>query len=358
VAQSLYWQTGMLTYLAPLALLTVYLGVFVYALRRHSQGRILRLLFIVIALLAFIAGGFSEPYAALQIGGLSMLAIISILYAPPSFRRAALMLAIAGVMGAILAFSIVVLAPGNKSRVSTLPPPPPLASVIKSSAVYTLYFIETHTRRSRGVTLLSLVFPAWLAFVLHYWSSKNTANPLASSLRIGTVLKMLVLFLVGGFILIVVCFVPGFHALSEALPLRAHIVPKFVLTSLIVCWSFLAGLALWNAFATSRKLKWCFLLAASATVVVLLLISPLAAARRTLALGSKASLYASKWDVLDKEISAAKNMGATDLTIPKIDLIEWELGFGRPDLQPSNEPTAGQNRCLAKYYGLNSITAK
>jgi hypothetical protein len=99
VVQSLYWQSGMLTYTLPLILLTIYLGVLgrVLGLRRPVEAASLPMFAAFV--LTVIAGGFSEAYASMQTSGLLIGAVVCYKGAPGTLRRAALPLVIAGLAG-------------------------------------------------------------------------------------------------------------------------------------------------------------------------------------------------------------------------------------------------------------------
>jgi hypothetical protein len=364
IVQSLYWQAGMLSYLAPLIMLTGWIGVLVYALRKRSTGRSHKLLILIVFVLTFISAGLSEAYAFLQLGVLGILTLIYWVYFSRDLKRIALPLILAGFLGGGIAFLIVFTAPGNKGRQATLPPPSSPVLAVKSSLSYTLNFAERHSRRSRAVTLLCLIFPAWLALMLYYTDTdkidtdehtdKNNPSH-ESDLNIKTALKIVGLCIACGFFLIFTCFVPAFYALSEALPLRAQILSKFVLVSFMVFAGWIFARALINTFAGNRKFKSIGLVAASAAVVILLVISPIIAAKNTFALGNKAKDYAVKWDAINRQLAEAKNSGESDAVIPKVTADEFDLGYGRPDLQPADKPHDGPNYCIEIYYGLDSV---
>jgi hypothetical protein len=90
----------------------------------------------------------------------------------------------------------------------------------------------------------------------------------------------------------------------------------------------------------------------------LMIASPVASARHTFALRFKASDYATRWDDLDRQIRLSRTQGAKELVLPRFNASEWELGFGRSDLLPTPDPREPQNRVLAAYYGLDTITFK
>ncbi|MFL6257036.1 MAG: DUF6056 family protein [Pyrinomonadaceae bacterium] len=352
VAQSLYWQTGMLTYLAPLIFFTANVGLAASSVRREP-GRAALWRVGLCALLALVAGGFSEVSAVLQLGGLSLLLAASLLRARGLRSRAARALIVAGFVGALAALLLVALAPGNEVRQGLGPTHSGLFWSVESACRYALYFFEQHTRRWRGAALLCFALPAVLALSagasrLGQFRETPCARRLLGLLAGGTA---------AGFALIVLCFIPGFYAQSEALPRRAHIVPKFVLVCLNVYWGALAGLALLKA-TRGRKALPRIRLAGWCAVAALLFVSAAASARRTFAHGARARAYAERWDEAERQIRAAVAAGARDVTVRAIEGEEWELGFGRPELRLSRDPLAPQNVAAARYYGLDSIKAE
>jgi hypothetical protein len=70
--QSVYWQTGMLTYTAPLLLLTVYAGFLGSRVNREIPSRHGPTALLTGAGLPFLIAGFSETSAALIVGALAL----------------------------------------------------------------------------------------------------------------------------------------------------------------------------------------------------------------------------------------------------------------------------------------------
>lgn len=352
VVQSLYWQTGMLTYLVPLIFITANAALVASSIKgepvRAAPWRIG-----LCALLALAAGGFSEVSAVLQLGGISLLLAASLVRARGLCSRDTRALIIACFVGALAALLLVALAPGNGVRRELGGAPASLPWSIESSCRYALYFFEQHTRRWRGTALLCFALPACLAL-------SAGASRLGQSIETPGSRRLLKLLAVGtvvGFALIVLCFIPGFYAQSEALPRRAQLIPKFVLVCLNVYWGALAGLALLKA-TRGRKALPRALLAGWCAVAALLFVSAAASARRTFALGARARAYAERWDEAERQIRAAAAAGAREVTVRAVEGEEWELGFGRPELRLSRDPLAPQNVAAARYYGLDSVRAE
>jgi type IV secretory pathway VirB2 component (pilin) len=360
VAQSLYWQTGMLTYLAPLIFFTANAGL-VASSARKEPGRAAPWRICLCALLALVAGGFSEVSAVLQAGGMSLLLAASLTRRRGLCGRGTRALILSGFTGSLAALLIVALAPGNGVRRGLGPEPAGLFWSAESSCRYALYFFEQHTRRWRGVALLCFVLPAWAALSLGTSRLSRLGRPAGAPCETPDargLLRLLAYGTAAGFVLIVLCFIPGFYVQSEALPRRAHIIPKFVLVCVNAYWGALAGLALLRAArgrkSLTRSLPWVLAL----PVAVLLVVSPVISARRTFALGARARDYAERWDEAERQIRAAAAAGARDVTVRAVEGVEWELGFGRPELRLSRDPKAPQNVAAAKYYGIDSVKAE
>jgi len=118
-----FWETGALTYVLPLVLITAWLGLF-------GTDRPLPLACTASALLLFVAGGLSETSLAAQgalAGGVFVAALL--------FRaRRQAWIAAAGILATLLALAIVATAPGNTSRVPALPRGSILATGLRAAA--------------------------------------------------------------------------------------------------------------------------------------------------------------------------------------------------------------------------------
>ena len=357
LVQSLYWQTGMLTYLAPIILLTIWGGGLIFISRKPPKKILFRLLLLAGFALCFVAGGLSETYGILQLGILIILLAANLIGFRYGAKRISTAFIIAGLCGAVLAFSIVFFAPGNKGREAVLPEPPSKIAVVQSSFLYTLNFAERHSRRSRGVALLSLVLPAWLALMLGEKENDSRENNAFSEMKIKSALKIIGLLTITGFFLMFICFVPAFYALSESPPLRAQILPKFILVTFMMCAGFVFMQAVINIYNRKSKIKF-WTGTGTSIALILLMFVPLISAGKTFALREKARIYAEKWDENERAMAGAKHSGINEIIIPYINANEFELGFGRPEMLPTDNPDEDRNMCLERYFNLNSVIAK
>jgi hypothetical protein len=353
IVQSFYWQTGMLNYMPVIILLTLYVGIICYRLRRPSQEQTAPLLLIASALLMLFAGGFSEAAMFLQTGGLLLAAAACYKYAPDRIRRAVLPLLIAGLVGSLVALCIVVAAPGNSVRRSFLPASPGMISLAKLSLYYAAGFIAYTIYLSPLTTALLVLIPALSGYYLYHVDSNRSP-----SLSLRKNVWLLVLLPVIGFILILICSAVSIYSLSAFMPERARIVPQFVVVCVAVCWGYFAGLALSKILSVRRKDAFYPLTIGSIAVVALLALSPIAAAWRTWSLAPQAKAGALILDQMDSEIRAAKEQGIADVSVPAVDDVESRLGAARTELHVERDRENWKNKCMARYYGVKSIQAR
>ncbi len=350
IVQSFYWQTGLLTYTAPLIFMTLYVGVVVYGAKRRLQMRSIWILVIASFAITFFAGGFSETYVVMQTCCLLLpaLAVFKL------FRRSlwvSLPFTVAGLAGSLMSVAVVVAAPGNKIRQSFFPPPPDLINLTKLSIHYTVRFVGRTVYQS-PLTLVGLLLVPMV--IAHYLFRLNRQRP-GPDIRMTRIL-LVSLPLVSLF-LIFISFVPGVYGTSGDPAWRTRIIPQFVLAFTMVGWSFLAGLALSPRLSTSRYASW--IRTASLTAVIVLAISsPVLSIRRIFKLVPLARASANLWDQSDRELRAAKAQGLRDVTIPAVDDVESRLGAPFDELEIDHNAKNWKNQCVANYYGLNSIRAR
>jgi hypothetical protein len=121
--QSLYWQTGMLTYLLPLVLATFLIGW----IRRAIDSNRLRFWSLgACALVTFVAGGLSETYLIPQNVALTLALVACPVFAPAGHRRSlsAAYLA-AALAGGVTALLVILVAPATCGWPLQQPSPPP-----------------------------------------------------------------------------------------------------------------------------------------------------------------------------------------------------------------------------------------
>jgi len=343
VFEALYWQTGMLTYVAPLVLLTALAGLYARAMRRSERPAHGAASLAAFFAAAFYVGGFSETSALMQIGAFAVASAATHFLADAERRRRLLPALVAGLSGSVAALALVALAPGNNAREATLPAHSDLLRV--SARALSNALAHAFTEHNYGVTFAprwaALMLAAMLAFYLSVRSGEDVWTP--KRLRP-------MLWLAGsGLFVYFCCFFPASYAISAAPPPRALVVAQLVLVCTLASLGWVAGGAA-GAYFNFRRLKPQRALVASlAALAVLLSFTFAASARRTFALAERARPLARLWDAHDASIRARVEAGEKNLNVP----VAYNIG-GTDAMTP--DPDWYVNKCMAVYYGAYSIT--
>jgi len=348
--QSVYWQSGLLTYTVPLILLSLCVGLAACGLKRRLQNRSVLTLSLVCCVLAFVAAGFSETYATMQIVLFAVVAAGSYWLVPARIRRTSMLFSVAALAGSLAALCVVALAPGNHVRRAFFPPPPGLLTLAKWSLYYAAGFIARSIYLAPLTFLVAGAIPALLAAGRHL----DRPDDNATRMSVIRVVRFLVLLPVVAFVLVLACGVPALYGMSLFLPERARIIPLFVLVCATAAWCYFVAPTLAQRFSLKRQDVSRLQVVGAVGLVALLCLHPLAAAWRTFALMPQAKANASQWDEIDREIRAAHSRGQNDVVTPLVD-IELGLGAAWSELYLDRDPEKFKNRCVARYYRVNSI---
>ena len=345
LVQSAYWESGYLLYTAPLVVLTIYIGIVSYAVRRNIRGLPRTAMMIIVALTTLFAGGINEPFTFSQVVG-HILALAVCYFSPRgSARKRALPFILAGLTGTAIAFVIMFSAPGNGVRQSQFPAVSrDVITVAGLTLRGTCGFILRKMIQAPLTTALLCLIPAYVA-TRHYESQPRVS-----------VWRWVLILPLAGFLLVFVCYLPGVYG-AGGLVARARFIPEFVFVCTAIGSAFFAGLLIARQLHTKRSLKSIWL----ATLLLITAIAVLACSRtmwRTARLLPKAKANASLWDQTDREIRALKAQGVLDQTIPAIDDIETSLGGPQTELQIERDSSNWKNKCVGTYYGINSIRTR
>jgi hypothetical protein len=338
--QDLYWQTGLLTYLSPLLLATLYVGwVARCAATPRTSGRWTLSIGICFAL-ALLAGGTSETFAVAQLAAFAL--VCPLAWLAGGRPRLVLPLLLAGLAGAVVALAILALAPGNEVRQASASRTP-LSVALPQAIDFTWGWLRLTFARPNAVTLALLV--AVPAAVLATSTSLHTAPAQRPIVRvaIGAIALLLVVF---------ACMLPAFYALGTNPPGRAQVIPEYV----VLAGVGLAG-ALIGAFGRERlaPLLGRPLVSGVATLVLagLLVAGPILTTRRTLQQVAAAREYATRWDQLDQQVRGDRERGIQSVTVSHLASTGsvQNLDFVGAD------PNDWFNQCVARYYAVSSIAA-
>lgn len=343
VFEALYWQTGMLTYVAPLVLLTALAGFYARAVRRADvRARGAATLFAFFAA-AFYVGGFSETSAFMQIGAFAVACAAALFIADKERGRRLLPSLVAGLSGSVAALAVVALAPGNNAREATLPAHSGLLTIFARAVSNAL--THAFTEHNYGVAFAPRWAALLLAAMLSFCLSLRADEDGVTTRR----LRRMPWLAASGLFVYFCCFFPASYAISAAPPPRALVVAQFVLVCALVSLGWVAGGAAGSYFKLKRLKPQRALVASLAALVVLLSFTFAASARRTFALAERARPLARLWDAHDAEIRARVASGDKTLTVPVA------YNIGGTDAMTA-DPDWYVNKCMAVYYGAYSIT--
>jgi hypothetical protein len=341
VQEALYWQTGMLTYVAPLILLTTLAGFYARKLRRadgRAPGKASLLAFFAAA---FYAGGFSETSALMQIGALAVAAAVLFL-ADAQRRRRLLPALFAGLFGSVVALSVVALAPGNSTREAALPAHSGRLTIVWRAMSNELghAFSEHNYGTTFAPRWAAMLLAASLAFLL----STRADGDAQKSLR------RLLWLAASGLLVYFCCFLPASYALSGMPPARALVVAQFVLVCTLVSVGWVAGGAAAAYFADKGFDSRRPVVVSLAASALLLSLTFVGSARRTFSQAGRARALARLWDLHDAETRARVARGEKNLTVPV------DYNIGGTDVM-KGDPQWYVNHCFAVFYGADSVTA-
>ena len=344
--QSLYWQTGMLTYTLPLALGTFYLG---WLLRRSREGSGTRPVPVILgacAIFAFLMGGFSETFVGLQTGAMALW-MAGILVLPGRSRRGeSLWLSVAGLLGSLLALLVVAMAPGNAVRQSALPEQAQLAQIVERSWKDMYIFLARVGRDHTIGVFLALSLPAAWAFFAGAQRGEFSREERNRSL----------MFLIGlPFVtaaLVLVTILPYEYAVSSYPDERVLITTQFVLGLGLLTWGLVFGeLA---ARVSHRRIGSVGRVISTAGGLLLLAVFLATAVQTFRALREPlpaAWAYAEAWDRRDRDLRLAAADDVETIAAASLRHMGGLAELGR-------DPSEWINRCIAWTYGLDQVVAK
>jgi len=349
IYQSLYWQTGMLTYLFPLVLLTAYLGFLLKAAGEETRGLRRIVQNILGVFWPFFMGGFSETYVSVQTAALlSGLAILLAMKSSPAVRNLR-RLVVLGLLGSLAALILVVIAPGNAVRQGLLPERPGLSRLITATLkdwyIFTARTVKWHFLPIALLSTSAALAGFWLAGLKV--GSKKHSLPHSRSILVWIVAIPFMTFL-----LMSASIAPYEYAISSFPDARVLITTVFVFLLGILGWSFFLGT--WLAGWQNVSWKWVSRIAFISALVCAGLFFIYARQAVITAIQDQEIMrnYAAAWDQRDRNLHAAAEVGENVVYAASL----THMGGGLAEIgYDSNEWI---NRCVALTYGFDQVIAK
>lgn len=332
IYQSLYWRTGMLTYVTPLVFLP---WIFVFITEQSKREKTSPLLTSFIFVLALLGGGFSEASCTVLVSTLGLYTLI----AGISYRQKKVWAmrtfvpALVALVGAVLAMALLVFAPTTQVRRERYGEPAGLVELAVLLYQFTYAFFVLSIKDYQNVLIIAMsIFSGFLFFP----STKTN-----KSLKI-----LLLAALVGSLaVLLVAASLAPSAYVEKGLPAdRTIIIPRFISVFGFVVAGSLTGLALRELYI-ARWLE---------TLALILLLACYAYPLYTLTVtADKIPVYAQRtreWDARQETILAAIDAGEERADVYAIDGLP--VG-GIRDFDPQGKGGFWITKCAQDYYGLN-----
>jgi hypothetical protein len=342
IYQSLYWQTGLVTYVVPLLFLTGYGALTLNKIAKNAPIR--RVEIAVSAGITFVAGGFSETYVTLQIIIVLILLFAVTLFIRGEKRRSSLLFLGSGLFGGIAALILVTTAPGNAARLSFMLEPLAVPELFYLTFRYPITFAKNALYHSPISSTIAFLVPGLLALFLPI--RRNLEQNLPFPKR--KIFPFLIIVPIVAYLLIAGSMAPSFYATATFPVERVLITAQFILAFALTVWSLLLGITFRPYFGNVPRLSPIVL----GFVVLLLISGAFTSSQKTLSRLPEAQIVAGLWDVRDKYIRQEVASGALEISAMSLP----HMSPGLAEL--STDPNDWVNRCLALNYGLSKVTAK
>ena len=283
------WETGAITYMLPVVLWIVWLGFIVRGSGAFASFFVM-----------FVAGGLSETSLATQ----GVLVAGTLLIAALRRDRNRTRLAIIGVIATIIAFALVLSAPGNAIRAEGAPPPGSIGVAVLSALGLAYRFIGSHLF-PEGASLLVVA-----AVATHAGKARRIWLSIAAIAVVGAI----------------VAIVPSTWLISQAPPPRALYIVN-------VC----AIAAMFGLFGATRY-------KAAGALLIVLSIVPVLSAIDTVRTIPEARAAARHIDAITQTLATQRGR---DVVLHS----RWALESRYLD----NDPNHWANACACRYFGLRSL---
>jgi len=338
IYQSFYWRSGLLPYTAPLVLTVLIFSLITEPSKADSSSRT-RL--IIIALLSFFGGGFSESGSAfLTTALLIYLSLVLFFRKSNSRTQTSLLPASIGLVFASLAMVLLIASPTSQMRLDRYGASATLFEFLFFTFSYSLEFIRS-SFADLPIPHLVMMFTFFSLSVIARSSKTNVFK------KRNFVWGMLVVAVIG-FLLIAASYAPSAYIEKAPPALRTRIMARFTLTATIALMAWQAGKLALQYKSWIKPLTW---------IALSVLVFSFAYTIRSIGITfeTKYPLYRERaeiWDTRDRLIKERKNEGITVIDVQGIDSLP--IG-GLRDLKEN--PNFWINACAARYYGVEAIQA-
>jgi len=337
--QILYWRAAALPYSGPLTFFLLIAGSILWQANRENISKLLPVL---IAILSFLDGGFSEQGSAYLLAGLSILWVLAWFYGRAGNQQAKRILGLVSValIFDVLAMLVLLASPANgPRRAASYTEPASLWMVPVLSIEYTLDFVQSSLR--------SLIIPyavlSLLFMLIPFASAAGGGAQLKISSR-NTTISALVLC-AGCLILIAAGMAPIAYIEKAPPDPRGMIFAQLMLDLILAGIFWLLG----NWLVSRSDPQWVTLLAFAILLPLGYMFRPIGLTYAEL---PRYVQRAQTWDTRDQAIRSAQEQGILQIDVKGIDsaYMDHTLDF-------KEKPSFWINGCAEIYYGMDEIRA-
>lgn len=217
VIQTFYWQTGAFNYVAPFIFFNFALTI--VFLRHMATYPYLALV------LVFIAGGFSEAYAAPQLI-FFVIVFLTLKYTALGKRQRTHRAVLFAILGALLSLIVMSLSPGNTARTATVSQMTHFVDLFKSSLLGTKWYMLRMLTVKPFIYSLVIIFTSAYLFAKRLIVSKRDA------------IVVMALSILTAIFTSMAAITVGFYTTGIILPERALFVPVYFMLLSFLAFSF------------------------------------------------------------------------------------------------------------------------
>lgn len=349
--ESVFWLIGSINYSLPLIGFNILLGLSIYLVRKNSN-RFVGFLFVI---LTFINSGFSEIYLLMQTTIIFITLAFLVISRNYKTQKNLTTYIILGLIISLVAFFIVWIAPGNAVRqaASSHPQPTPLIQlpflIFRSTMVIFYSFLVNF----KFWFILVLIISFLLGFL-------NNSKMSFSYRKVKSIkelfnqqwFKLIITISLFVFIISLASAAPSSYIQGEYPTRRAVILPfYFVLNGIIAIMSIFGALVRESIVPKLTTEKNTLYSWGSILLIMLVFLRVSTIIIDIYHDWPNHQHYAESWDKRDSEFQLMISKGVRDIQAENV-----ISGFGYGDL--TNNPKNWVNRCMADYYGFNSISIK
>jgi hypothetical protein len=342
VYQSLFWRIGLITYTVPLVLLSSLIGILIQGYLKLQEKKTATGWLVLAGITAFLGGGLSETYLALQISFLGLALLMLLMVNNKEKIKSGSKPIVGALIGSLLSMFIVLAAPGNAVRLAAISVHPAFLDFLKMVITNAFLFFYISMKNNAFQMLLAALAP--MIFV-YYGGIRMSPSMRPSSIIFVALLSPIILF-----ITLAAVMAPAAFAQSSYPDGRVLMDASFLVVLFLVIEGFFFGMILNQLHDLAGETVPAKLQILSAMFVLIMILYPLYGAYKSFRSIPEYQAYATAWDGRDAKIKADALKGSDQI-------VENSLDAPGQLADISTDPNNWVNNCVAQFYSLASISA-